>query len=182
MKLCEIWKSNANKRLLSSDKVPQVSLHKKIKTPNKITFFATSLKLFEIKKRSLSGTSLTPALQLLYRNLPCWKHASQHIDVHKVSIFFSSFFFLWHPNSRLHLRCAFVFPMLSRVLLNDLPCFPCVLKVRPTPSSWSLDSVKEGAPSFSDSVGKLLCPPVPPRLPYSGKLSDRGKSPDEEWY
>uniref|UniRef100_A0AAQ5X400 Dedicator of cytokinesis 4b n=1 Tax=Amphiprion ocellaris TaxID=80972 RepID=A0AAQ5X400_AMPOC len=41
--------------------------------------------------------------------------------------------------------------------------------LRPTPSSWSLDSVKEGAPSFSDSVGKLLCPPVPPRPPYSGK-------------
>ncbi|KAM7378128.1 hypothetical protein PAMA_013158 [Pampus argenteus] len=41
-------------------------------------------------------------------------------------------------------------------------------KVRPTPSSWSLDSVKEGAPAFSDSVGKLLCPPVPPRPPYSG--------------
>uniref|UniRef100_A0A667Y4N4 Dedicator of cytokinesis 4b n=1 Tax=Myripristis murdjan TaxID=586833 RepID=A0A667Y4N4_9TELE len=41
----------------------------------------------------------------------------------------------------------------------------------PTPSSWSLDSVKEGAPYFSDSVGKLLCPPVPPRPPYSGKLA-----------
>uniref|UniRef100_A0A8C4HWK3 Dedicator of cytokinesis 4b n=1 Tax=Dicentrarchus labrax TaxID=13489 RepID=A0A8C4HWK3_DICLA len=39
--------------------------------------------------------------------------------------------------------------------------------MRPTPSSWSLDSVKVGAPSFSDSVGKLLCPPVPPRPPYS---------------
>ncbi|XP_040008836.1 dedicator of cytokinesis protein 4b [Xiphias gladius] len=44
-------------------------------------------------------------------------------------------------------------------------------KVRPTPSSWSLDSVKEGAPSFSDSVGKLLCPPVPPRPPYSAGSS-----------
>uniref|UniRef100_A0A3Q3H1Q2 Dedicator of cytokinesis protein 4 n=1 Tax=Labrus bergylta TaxID=56723 RepID=A0A3Q3H1Q2_9LABR len=44
--------------------------------------------------------------------------------------------------------------------------------MRPTPSSWSLDSAKERAPSFSDSVGKLLCPPVPPRPPYSGKLDD----------
>ncbi|XP_074553897.1 dedicator of cytokinesis protein 4b isoform X6 [Halichoeres trimaculatus] len=44
-------------------------------------------------------------------------------------------------------------------------------KVRPTPSSWSLDSVKERAPSFSDSVGKLLCPPVPPRPPYSAGSS-----------
>uniref|UniRef100_G3Q563 Dedicator of cytokinesis 4b n=1 Tax=Gasterosteus aculeatus aculeatus TaxID=481459 RepID=G3Q563_GASAC len=44
-------------------------------------------------------------------------------------------------------------------------------KVRPTPSSWSLDSVKEGAPSFSDSFGKMLCPPVPPRPLYSGKTS-----------
>ncbi|XP_035536750.1 LOW QUALITY PROTEIN: dedicator of cytokinesis protein 4b [Morone saxatilis] len=44
-------------------------------------------------------------------------------------------------------------------------------KVRPTPSSWSLDSVKVGAPSFSDSVGKLLCPPVPPRPPYSAGSS-----------
>uniref|UniRef100_A0A673BM06 Dedicator of cytokinesis 4b n=1 Tax=Sphaeramia orbicularis TaxID=375764 RepID=A0A673BM06_9TELE len=42
-----------------------------------------------------------------------------------------------------------------------------VIFLRPTPSSWSLDSVKEGAPSLSDSVGKLLCPPVPPRPPYS---------------
>ncbi|XP_034381917.1 dedicator of cytokinesis protein 4b isoform X6 [Cyclopterus lumpus] len=44
-------------------------------------------------------------------------------------------------------------------------------KVRPTPSSWSLDSVKEGAPSFSDSFGKMLCPPVPPRPPYSAGSS-----------
>ncbi|XP_060885428.1 dedicator of cytokinesis protein 4b isoform X1 [Labrus mixtus] len=44
-------------------------------------------------------------------------------------------------------------------------------KVRPTPSSWSLDSAKERAPSFSDSVGKLLCPPVPPRPPYSAGSS-----------
>ncbi|XP_056132653.1 dedicator of cytokinesis protein 4b [Lampris incognitus] len=44
-------------------------------------------------------------------------------------------------------------------------------KVRPTPSSWSLDSVKESAPHFSDSVGKLLCPPVPPRPPYSAGSS-----------
>lgn len=34
------------------------------------------------------------------------------------------------------------------------------MAVRATPSSWSLDS---------DSVGRLLCPPVPPRPPHSGK-------------
>uniref|UniRef100_A0A8D3BDU7 Dedicator of cytokinesis protein 4 n=1 Tax=Scophthalmus maximus TaxID=52904 RepID=A0A8D3BDU7_SCOMX len=49
------------------------------------------------------------------------------------------------------------------------PLDPAQVALRPTPSSWSLDSVKVGAPSFSDSVGKLLCPPVPPRPPYSGK-------------
>lgn len=67
--------------------------------------------------------------------------------------------------------------VLSHNLLSDLWCL-CVLKVRPTPSSWSLDSVKEGAPSFSDSVGKLLGPPVPPRPPYSGKKAGRGEFPD----
>ena len=67
--------------------------------------------------------------------------------------------------------------VLSHNLLSDLWCL-CVLKVRPTPSSWSLDSVKEGAPSFSDSVGKLLGPPVPPRPPYSGKKANRGEFPD----
>uniref|UniRef100_A0A672JAE4 Dedicator of cytokinesis 4b n=1 Tax=Salarias fasciatus TaxID=181472 RepID=A0A672JAE4_SALFA len=35
-----------------------------------------------------------------------------------------------------------------------------------------VNSVKERAPSFSDSVGKLLCPPVPPRPPYSGNPAD----------
>ncbi|KAF7670188.1 hypothetical protein LDENG_00035470 [Lucifuga dentata] len=49
-------------------------------------------------------------------------------------------------------------------------------KVRPTPSSWSLDSAKEGAPSFSDSVGKLLSPPVPPRPPYSGSSAKNMRS------
>uniref|UniRef100_A0A3P9JZL3 Dedicator of cytokinesis 4b n=1 Tax=Oryzias latipes TaxID=8090 RepID=A0A3P9JZL3_ORYLA len=48
-------------------------------------------------------------------------------------------------------------------------------KVRPTPSSWSLDSVKEGGPSFSDSVYKMQCPPVPPRPPYSKNM--RSQSP-----
>lgn len=67
--------------------------------------------------------------------------------------------------------------VLSHNLLSDLWCL-CVLKVRPTPSSWSLDSVKEGASSFSDSVGKLLGPPVPPRPPYSGKKAGRGEFPD----
>uniref|UniRef100_A0A3P8NHI9 Dedicator of cytokinesis protein 4 n=1 Tax=Astatotilapia calliptera TaxID=8154 RepID=A0A3P8NHI9_ASTCA len=43
------------------------------------------------------------------------------------------------------------------------------LKLRPAPSSWSLDSVKEGMPHSSDSGGRMLCPPVPPRPPYSGK-------------
>ncbi|TWW64578.1 Dedicator of cytokinesis protein 4 [Takifugu flavidus] len=42
-------------------------------------------------------------------------------------------------------------------------------KVRPTPSSWSLDS---------DSVGRTLCPPVPPRPPYSGKASRQDELPD----
>lgn len=51
-------------------------------------------------------------------------------------------------------------------------------KVRPTPSSWSLDSVKEGAPSFSDSFGKMLCPPVPPRPLYSGKVAHRDEFSD----
>uniref|UniRef100_A0A3B4FGU4 Dedicator of cytokinesis protein 4 n=1 Tax=Pundamilia nyererei TaxID=303518 RepID=A0A3B4FGU4_9CICH len=37
----------------------------------------------------------------------------------------------------------------------------------PAPSSWSLDSVKEGMPHSSDSGGRMLCPPVPPRPPYS---------------
>ncbi|XP_061618455.1 dedicator of cytokinesis protein 4b isoform X4 [Phyllopteryx taeniolatus] len=52
-------------------------------------------------------------------------------------------------------------------------------KVRPTPSSWSLDSVKEGVPSFSDPVGKLLCPPIPPRPPYTGSSAKtmRSQSP-----
>ncbi|CAJ1055008.1 dedicator of cytokinesis protein 4 isoform X5 [Xyrichtys novacula] len=49
-------------------------------------------------------------------------------------------------------------------------------KVRPTPSSWSLDSVKERTPSFSDSVGKLLCPPVPPRPPYTGSSAKNVRS------
>uniref|UniRef100_A0A3Q4FYX5 Dedicator of cytokinesis 4b n=1 Tax=Neolamprologus brichardi TaxID=32507 RepID=A0A3Q4FYX5_NEOBR len=39
--------------------------------------------------------------------------------------------------------------------------------MRPAPSSWSLDSVKEGMPHSSDSGGRMLCPPVPPRPPYS---------------
>ncbi|XP_061662829.1 dedicator of cytokinesis protein 4b isoform X1 [Syngnathoides biaculeatus] len=52
-------------------------------------------------------------------------------------------------------------------------------KVRPTPSSWSLDSVKGGVPSFSDPVGKLLCPPIPPRPPYAGSSAKtmRSQSP-----
>uniref|UniRef100_A0A672J9T2 Dedicator of cytokinesis 4b n=1 Tax=Salarias fasciatus TaxID=181472 RepID=A0A672J9T2_SALFA len=62
-------------------------------------------------------------------------------------------------------------PFVYHVLSHTVLCNPCLCrvsmccKVRPTPSSWSLDSVKERAPSFSDSVGKLLCPPVPPRPP-----------------
>ncbi|KAL3048507.1 hypothetical protein OYC64_007128 [Pagothenia borchgrevinki] len=49
-------------------------------------------------------------------------------------------------------------------------------KVRATFSSWSLDSVKMGAPSISDSLGKLLCPPVPPRPPYSGSSAKNMRS------
>ncbi|TNM91253.1 hypothetical protein fugu_019633, partial [Takifugu bimaculatus] len=41
-------------------------------------------------------------------------------------------------------------------------------KVRPTPSSWSLDS---------DSVGRTLCPPVPPRPPYSAGSSAKSIRP-----
>uniref|UniRef100_A0A672JAK8 Dedicator of cytokinesis 4b n=1 Tax=Salarias fasciatus TaxID=181472 RepID=A0A672JAK8_SALFA len=69
-------------------------------------------------------------------------------------------------------------PFVYHVLSHTVLCNPCLCrvsmccKVRPTPSSWSLDSVKERAPSFSDSVGKLLCPPVPPRPPYSGNPAD----------
>uniref|UniRef100_A0A3Q3H1N4 Dedicator of cytokinesis 4b n=1 Tax=Kryptolebias marmoratus TaxID=37003 RepID=A0A3Q3H1N4_KRYMA len=68
--------------------------------------------------------------------------------------------------------------------LNTLPCahlreghlikstlIELLSALRPTPSSWSLDNVKEGAPSFSDYPGKPKCPPVPPRPPYSGKLA-----------
>ncbi|XP_016889524.1 dedicator of cytokinesis protein 4b [Cynoglossus semilaevis] len=49
-------------------------------------------------------------------------------------------------------------------------------KVKPTPSSWSLDSVREGAAFFSDSVGKLPGPPVPPRPPYSGSSAKNMRS------
>ncbi|XP_037099092.1 dedicator of cytokinesis protein 4b isoform X1 [Syngnathus acus] len=49
-------------------------------------------------------------------------------------------------------------------------------KVRPTPSSWSLDSVKEGVVSFSDPVGKLLVPPIPPRPPYTGSSAKNMRS------
>ncbi|XP_061920452.1 dedicator of cytokinesis protein 4b isoform X4 [Entelurus aequoreus] len=49
-------------------------------------------------------------------------------------------------------------------------------KVRATPSSWSLDSVKEGVMSFSDPVGKLLCPPIPPRPPYAGSSAKNMRS------
>uniref|UniRef100_A0A8C6LYX5 Dedicator of cytokinesis 4b n=1 Tax=Nothobranchius furzeri TaxID=105023 RepID=A0A8C6LYX5_NOTFU len=55
----------------------------------------------------------------------------------------------------------------AQVSFCDLWCFFVCCEVRPTPSSWSLDSVKEGSASFSDSVGRLVCPPVPPRPPYS---------------
>ncbi|XP_006633511.2 dedicator of cytokinesis protein 4 isoform X1 [Lepisosteus oculatus] len=40
--------------------------------------------------------------------------------------------------------------------------------VNPTPSSWSLDSGKEANTQFSETVGKLVSPPVPPRPPYPG--------------
>ncbi|XP_058841773.1 dedicator of cytokinesis protein 4-like isoform X6 [Acipenser ruthenus] len=40
--------------------------------------------------------------------------------------------------------------------------------VNPTPSSWSLDSGKEANTQFSETVGKLVCPPVPPRTPQPG--------------
>ncbi|XP_035763584.1 dedicator of cytokinesis protein 4b [Neolamprologus brichardi] len=49
-------------------------------------------------------------------------------------------------------------------------------KVRPAPSSWSLDSVKEGMPHSSDSGGRMLCPPVPPRPPYSGSSAKNMRS------
>uniref|UniRef100_A0A8C5H8S7 Dedicator of cytokinesis 4b n=1 Tax=Gouania willdenowi TaxID=441366 RepID=A0A8C5H8S7_GOUWI len=63
--------------------------------------------------------------------------------------------------------CYVTFPMCDpRHVICDLCRVSLCCEVRPTASSWSLDSVK-GAPTFSDSVGKLLCPPVPPRPPYS---------------
>ncbi|KAJ8411271.1 hypothetical protein AAFF_G00172770 [Aldrovandia affinis] len=40
--------------------------------------------------------------------------------------------------------------------------------VIPTPNIWSLDSAKEANAHLSDSVGKLVSPPVPPRPPYPG--------------
>ncbi|XP_035282476.1 dedicator of cytokinesis protein 4-like isoform X1 [Anguilla anguilla] len=40
--------------------------------------------------------------------------------------------------------------------------------VNPNPSSWSLDSAKEANTQISDTVGKLVSPPVPPRPPYPG--------------
>uniref|UniRef100_A0A3P9GY63 Dedicator of cytokinesis 4b n=1 Tax=Oryzias latipes TaxID=8090 RepID=A0A3P9GY63_ORYLA len=65
-----------------------------------------------------------------------------------------------------------IFPNPHDATQVDVTCGVSVChKVRPTPSSWSLDSVKEGGPSFSDSVYKMQCPPVPPRPPYSGKSS-----------
>ncbi|MGH0125965.1 UNVERIFIED_CONTAM: hypothetical protein FKN15_078427 [Acipenser sinensis] len=42
--------------------------------------------------------------------------------------------------------------------------------VNPTPSSWSLDSGKEANTQFSETVGKLICPPVPPRTPQPAEL------------
>ncbi|XP_054910667.1 dedicator of cytokinesis protein 4b isoform X1 [Poeciliopsis prolifica] len=49
-------------------------------------------------------------------------------------------------------------------------------KVRPTPSSWSLDSVKERAPSFSDNVSKPICPPIPPRPQHSASSAKNARS------
>ncbi|XP_026778719.3 dedicator of cytokinesis protein 4b isoform X1 [Pangasianodon hypophthalmus] len=42
--------------------------------------------------------------------------------------------------------------------------------VKPAPSSWSLDT------TFSDTVGKQFCPPVPPRPPYSGSPAKNVRS------
>ncbi|KAI1882231.1 hypothetical protein AGOR_G00248560 [Albula goreensis] len=40
--------------------------------------------------------------------------------------------------------------------------------VNPTLNIWSLDSAKEANTQLSDTVGKLVTPPVPPRPPYPG--------------
>uniref|UniRef100_A0A668U1N4 Dedicator of cytokinesis protein 4 n=2 Tax=Pseudocrenilabrinae TaxID=318546 RepID=A0A668U1N4_OREAU len=51
----------------------------------------------------------------------------------------------------------------------------------PAPSSWSLDSVKVGMPHSSDSGGRMLCPPVPPRPPltFDTRLPPFTPSPTE---
>uniref|UniRef100_A0AAR2LB14 Dedicator of cytokinesis 4b n=1 Tax=Pygocentrus nattereri TaxID=42514 RepID=A0AAR2LB14_PYGNA len=57
--------------------------------------------------------------------------------------------------------CSAIFPNpLDPTQLHVL----CVKVVKPAPSSWSLDT------PLSDSVGKLLCPPVPPRPSYSARV------------
>lgn len=65
-------------------------------------------------------------------------------------------------------------------------CFFCGVsvccKVRPSPSSWSVDSVKERAPSFFDNVSKHTGPPIPPRPQHQGKMADRSKLSADEWY
>ncbi|XP_035257255.1 dedicator of cytokinesis protein 4-like isoform X1 [Anguilla anguilla] len=40
--------------------------------------------------------------------------------------------------------------------------------VHPAPAIWSLDCVKEANTQLSDTVGKLVSPPLPPRPPYPG--------------
>lgn len=71
----------------------------------------------------------------------------------------------------MHVSTVFIVPVCSSMTCAVICDVPVYHEVKPTPSSWSLDSVREGTAFFSDSVGKLPGPPVPPRPPYSGKLA-----------
>nr|XP_023666077.1 dedicator of cytokinesis protein 4 isoform X2 [Paramormyrops kingsleyae] len=49
------------------------------------------------------------------------------------------------------------------------PSQPAPEKVlSPTACTWNLDSPKEANTQYSDALGKLISPPVPPRPPYTG--------------
>lgn len=70
------------------------------------------------------------------------------------------------------LCCVFACKLHHVIFILFLCGVSVCCKVRPTPSSWSLDSVKERAPSFSDNVSKPICPPIPPRPQHPGKMAD----------
>ncbi|XP_010894805.2 dedicator of cytokinesis protein 4b isoform X3 [Esox lucius] len=85
-----------------------------------------------------------------------------------------------YQNSRYQFKKASPNQIGDTILPRSDPNLSAPDKVRPTFSSWSLDSVKEvNNTQFSDTVGKFLSPPVPPRPPYSGSSakSIRSQSP-----